>query len=126
MNKLGSADYFQECRLALRDEQALSLASTDGWSHVDRAQVHKDWDVLYKKLARSLLHLRPSEPAVQALIAEHYRLVSRFYPPSKRAYVGMSLFYAENEEMAKFHNGYDPCLLAFLGDAMLIYSQKHL
>ena len=31
------------CRQALREEQARSLAETDGWTHVDKDQVHADW-----------------------------------------------------------------------------------
>lgn len=51
-----SDTYLRTCRSALAAEQAKSLADTDGWAHVDKQQVHVDWDVLYKKLAAMLDH----------------------------------------------------------------------
>jgi hypothetical protein len=38
--KQSTADYLQECRVALSSEQARPLAETDNWSHVDKQQVH--------------------------------------------------------------------------------------
>lgn len=121
-----SADYLDQCRAALAREQAHSLAQTDQWSHVDRAQVHRDWDALYTRLAPLVPQLPASAPQVQALMAEHYALVSRFYAPSRKAYIGMGLFYAEDADMARFHQGYHPGLVAFLGQAMPVYAQAHL
>ena len=88
-----SPEYLQQCRAALASEQAQSLAETDNWSHVDKEQVHRDWDSLYRELAPLVQTARPSSPQVQALIARHHDIVSRFYAPSRLAYIGMSLFY---------------------------------
>lgn len=116
----------QECRDALGTEQAQSLAATDNWSHVDKQKVHADWDVLYRKIVPLIGQLPPGAAPVQALIAEHYRIVSRFYTPSKRAYVGMSLFYGENPDMRAFHTGYHDDMVPFLAEAMAVYAQDHL
>jgi TipAS antibiotic-recognition domain len=77
-------------------EQAQSLAATDNWSHVDKTQVHLDWDSLYKELTPMIETLPASAPEIQGMMARHYAIVSRFYRPSKQAYIGMSLFYGEN------------------------------
>ncbi len=121
-----SGDYAETCRSALAAEQEASLAETDGWSHVDRQKVHSDWDVLYRALAKVCGGLQPSAPQVQDLIAQHYAIASRFYVPSKEAYIGMSLFYNENHEMKTFHDGYGPDLAAFLGQAMQVYAHRDL
>lgn len=126
MDTTKSVDYLQACRTALNDEQARSLSETNNWSHVDKPQVHRDWDALYKRLVPLLPSFPAHSPEVQALIAEHHKIVSRFYAPSKRAYVGMSLFYAENPDMAKFHHAYHPDMVAFLAEAIPIYADAHL
>ena len=59
-------------------------------------------------------------------MARHYEVVSRFYTPSKMAYIGMSLFYAENEDMKNFHNAYHAGMTEFLADAMQIYATNNL
>lgn len=59
-----------------------------------------------------------ASPEVQALMTEHDGIVSRLYAPSKQAYIGMSLFYAENADMANFHNAYHPGMVAFQAEAM--------
>lgn len=126
MNTQKSADYLQQCRAALSDEQARSLSETENWAHVDKAQVHNDWDALYKRLVPLLQNLQASAPEVQALMAEHYGIVSRFYAPSKKAYIGMSLFYAENTDMVNFHNAYHPNMVTFLAEAIPIYAEAQL
>jgi hypothetical protein len=126
MNIYKSAEYLQECRDALNSEQALSLAATNNWAHVDKLQVHKDWDALYKELVPLMQDSSASSPEVQAIMARHHGIVSRFYAPSKQAYIGMSLFYAENQDMANFHNSYHPDMVEFLAEAMPLYAHTSL
>jgi len=121
-----SAEYLQACRDALATEQAQSLAKTNNWSHVNKEQVHRDWDALYRELAPFVQEALPSSPKVQALMARHYGIVSRFYAPSRLAYIGMSLFYRENDDMKAFHVAYDPGMVDFLAQAMPIYADAHL
>jgi hypothetical protein len=117
-----STVYAQACRAALADEQAASLAETDGWSHVDKEQVHSDWCELYRALALACDGAPPSAPHIQDLIAQHYVIACRFYVPSREAYIGMSLFYDEDPDMRSFHDGFGPGLVAFLSQAMQIYA----
>ena len=121
-----SSEYADTCRTALAAEQASSLAETDGWSHIDRQQVHSDWDLLYRALAAMPDESEAASPAVQEMMARHYAIASRFYVPSKDAYIGMSLFYNENLEMRTFHNGYAPNLVVFLGEAMHVFAERNL
>jgi len=123
MNKL-SQEYLAECKLALDSEQTKSLSTTDNWAHDDRELVHKDWDVLYKKLAGYANEVAVDDIKVQTLMKEHFDIACRFYTPSKKAYIGMALFYRENEPMKNFHNGYHPEMVSYLGDAMAYYANK--
>ena len=119
-----AAEYLAHCRAALQAEQAQSLAATGHWAHVDRAKVHADWDALYKALVPLIGQHTPDAPEVQALLAGHFEIASRFYMPSKEAYIGMSLFYAEDAAMRAFHDAYHPDLVAFMGQAMPLYAQR--
>ena len=107
-------------------EQTKSLAETDNWSHVDKQQAHMDWDVLYKELAPLVNDSLPASAEVQAFMARHHSIASRFYSPSQKAYMGMGLFYQDNPAMKAFHNAYHPKMVDFLGEAIMVYAQRHL
>lgn len=124
--KTETAQYLHQCRAALSAEQAQSLAATANWSHVDKPKVHQDWDALYRKLAPLIDQLPPSADAVQTLIADHYRIATRFYTPSKHAYIGLGLFYGDDDAMRNFHNAYHRDMVPFLAQAMSIYAEAHL
>ncbi|MEU1308831.1 TipAS antibiotic-recognition domain-containing protein [Streptomyces cinnamoneus] len=116
--------YEDECRRSLAEEQAKSLAETNNWEHVDRNQVHQDWDVLYREIAACLDGSLPGDREVQELVRRHFDIACRFYTPSRETYVGMSLFYAEDDAMREFHNSYHPGMVDFLGDAMRIFAER--
>ncbi len=121
-----SSQYADACRNALAAEQAESLQQTDGWSHVDRRQVHDDWDRLYRAFAALPEASEASSPAVQELVAQHYAIACRFYVPSKEAYIGMSLFYGEDPDMRTFHDAYAPGLVHRLSEAMQVFAERNL
>lgn len=121
-----SAEYLGECRKQLLAEQTQSLADTSNWRHVDKQKVHADWDVLYKKLASQVDRSQPDSDGVQALVAAHFEIACRFYRPSREAYIGMALFYEENQDMKAFHNAYHPGMVAFMGRAMNVYAHQKL
>jgi hypothetical protein len=112
----------QQYRSALNTEQSQSLAETNNWQQVDRDQVHRDWDALYKALALLIDTAHPGDATVQQRVAQHYQIACRFYVPSGDAYRGMALFYDENPDMKAFHNAYHPEMVAFLSQAMNIFA----
>lgn len=124
--QMKSVEYHQQCKEALASEQSQSLSQTNNWAHVDKNQVHADWDALYRQLAPLIDHSSSEAPEIQSIIHQHFLIVSRFYKPSKRAYIGMSLFYAENDDMRNFHNSYHPGMVAFLAKAMPFYANENL
>ncbi|MFF2572284.1 TipAS antibiotic-recognition domain-containing protein [Streptomyces sp. NPDC058084] len=117
--------YEDACRRALAEEQARSLAETNDWEHVDRERVHQDWDVLYREVTASLDGgSLPGDEQVRELVRRHFDIICRFYVPSREAYVGMSLFYAEDEAMRAFHDSYHPRLVEFLGAAIKGFAEQ--
>lgn len=119
-------DYLDQCRAAQRAQQEQSLASTDNWAHVDKAQVHADFDAFYQELAPLIDAHAPESETIQALMEKHFAIVARFYVPSRDAYVGTVLFYADNADMKAFHNAYHPRMVEFLGDAAYTYALQNL
>lgn len=119
-------EYLEQCRQTLAAEQTRSLAETANWSHVDKQQTHADWDRVYTELASCIDDASPSSTEVQALIARHYSIASRFYVPSREAYIGMGLFYRDNPDMKAFHNTYHPKMVDFMGEAIYAYAQHNL
>ncbi|MFF6793607.1 TipAS antibiotic-recognition domain-containing protein [Streptomyces filamentosus] len=117
--------YEDKCRRSLAEEQAKSLAETNNWEHVDRERVHQDWDVLYREITAFLEGgSLPGDPQIQELVRRHFNIACRFYTPSREAYVGMSLFYAEDEAMRAFHDSYHPGLVEFLGAAISVFAEQ--
>lgn len=121
-----TSEFLEQCRQALAAEQSKSLAETNNWSHVDKTQVHLDWDILYKEMALLMDTSLSTSAETQLLIARHYSIISRFYPPSKNAYIGLALFYGENSDMKAFHNAYHPKMVEFLGEAIPFYADRNL
>ncbi|GAT71084.1 transcriptional regulator [Planomonospora sphaerica] len=118
--------YADLCRRSLAEEQARSLAATGGWAHVDKDRVHKDWHDLYSEMASSLAGARPADDHIQLFVERHFEIASRFYVPTKEAYLGMAILYAEDSAMKEFHNSYHPEMVDFLGGAMYAYAEKRL
>lgn len=118
--------YLDQCRQALASEQSESLAATNNWSHVDKTQVHIDWDLLYKEIAPFINASSPTSSEVQLLVTRHHSISSRFYRPSQKAYIGLALFYQENPDMKAFHNTYHPKMVEFLGEAMFFFAKNKL
>ncbi|WP_226493164.1 TipAS antibiotic-recognition domain-containing protein [Hydrogenophaga taeniospiralis] len=118
-----TAEYLAICKHAREQEQSRSLATSDNWAHVDKAQVHQDWDSLYKELAPLVAAAdQPDDAQVQSMMARHYAIAARFYVPSREAYVGLGVFYQEDPSMREFHNAYHPQMAEFLRDAICVYA----
>ncbi len=124
--KNSTSEYLEQCRKALVEQQTKSLAETENWSHVDKQQVHIDWDVLYKGLATLVDGSLPSSPEVQSFMSRHYSIAVRFYSPSREAYIGLGLFYQDNPDMKAYHNDFHPKMVDFLGEAIYVYAQRNL
>ncbi|MFJ5135897.1 TipAS antibiotic-recognition domain-containing protein [Streptomyces sp. NPDC088707] len=87
--------------------------------------VHQDWTVLYREITALLDGgSLPWDQQIQELVRRHFDIACRFYIPSRQAYVGMSLFYAESEAMRAFHDSYHPDLVEFLGAAIKVFAEQ--
>ncbi len=119
-------EYIDACKKALKVEQEKSLLETNNWSHVNKEEVHRNWNLLYEQIAVELDTLDPLDNKAQDFTREHYTIVCAFYKPSKEAYIGMSFFYKEDKGMREFHQSFHVKMLTFLEEAIYIYACKNL
>ncbi|MGV1037091.1 MAG: MerR family transcriptional regulator [Candidatus Nanopelagicales bacterium] len=59
---------------------------------------------------------------VQALIAQHYAIVSRFWTPDAESYSGLGQMYVDNPDFRARYDAHDPRLAEYKHDAMDIYA----
>ena len=122
-----TSDYLSVCKSSREREQSESLAASNNWAHVDKAQVHADWDVLYKEFVPLIASGALADSCeVQALVARHHAIISRFYKPSREGYIGLGLFYQEDPSMREFHDSYDPRFAEYLKDAICVFALARL
>ena len=67
-----------------------------------------------------------TDPRVQALVAEHYGVVSMFWTPDAAAYTGLGRMYVEDERFRANIGQGDDALVAYLRDAMAVYAERSL
>jgi hypothetical protein len=64
--------------------------------------------------------------SVPALVNEHYQWVSKFWKPSKNAYIGLGRLYVEDPRFTKNYDKYAPGCAEFMAHGMQIYAQENL
>ncbi len=74
------------------------------------------------QLMASLMDHDPTDPAVQAAIAQHHAWVEHFYPVPADMYRGLGQMYVEHPEFRAFYEKYRPGLADFMQAAMAHYA----
>jgi hypothetical protein len=83
----------------------------------DFARIGAEADLLQKKLV-ALKDRDPADPAVQALIAEHYNALRHFYEPNLEMYRGLGNMYVDDARFTAHYEQYGPGTAVFLRAAM--------
>ena len=68
----------------------------------------------------------PADAEVQALVAEHYRWVCRFWTPDADAFAGLGDLYVDHPEFRARYDEIRPGLAQFERDAMAVYAVESL
>ncbi|MDB5438163.1 MAG: transcriptional regulator [Caulobacteraceae bacterium] len=63
---------------------------------------------------------------VQAAVARHYAIVSRFWSPTAEGYAGLADLYLENPDFRKRYEAVESGLTTFLAAAMRVYATREL
>jgi len=103
---------------------AESKRRTKDWSAKEYEQVKVDYDRIHRSLTALIeQNARTDHAPVQALIAEHYKVVCRFWTPDASAYAGLGRLYLDHDDFKKMYDGYHPKLAEFLAEAMKVYAE---
>ncbi len=76
-----------------------------------------------KQPADSITHPKPTELRSSS---RNFETASRFYAPSREAYIGMAVLYSQDAAMKEFHNAYHPGMVELLGLAMRAFADRRL
>jgi DNA-binding transcriptional MerR regulator len=74
----------------------------------------------------SLMDKAPDDPVVQAAIARHYTMMSRFMPIPAEMYRGWGQMYVEHDEFRAYYEKYRPGMAQFMQAAMTVYADTTL
>ncbi len=68
----------------------------------------------------------PGSDEVQAIIHQHYQLISRFYTVTKKVYIGLTELYSGHPDFKNFFDVYHPNMIEFIGNSMRFYANRNL
>ena len=68
----------------------------------------------------------PSDDAVQALVARHYKFVSQFWTPSREAYKSLAMSYILPSPYRDYYEGVHSGLGKFHYDAVVVWADANL
>ncbi len=97
------------------------------WDKHEWEDVKNEGDAIHKALARAINDgFAPDSKHVQGIIAQHYKMINRFYDCTNEIYIGLTELYAEHPDFRKFFDAYHPKMVEFIGEAMRYYAKHEL
>jgi DNA-binding transcriptional MerR regulator len=94
-----------------------SQERTKNWTKADYQKIKEEGD---KWMERFLLVVPNGikSPEVQALIAEHYNGLRKFYEPNLEMYRGLGSMYVDDSRFTAYYDKHQPGLAVFMKEAM--------
>jgi len=106
------------------EAMAQSGANTAGWGQRDYQDVKRDFASIDDRLAELIEQgAAPDDPAVQAVITEHYTVVARFWTPDAERYAGLGRLYVDHPDFRARYDAVHPRLAEFLRDSMAVHAR---
>ena len=93
------------------------------WTASEKAAIPATFAGFEARLAELLVAgADPSAPDVQAVVAEHYHYICRFWTPDANAYAALGDLYVEHPDFKARKDAVHPGLAEFERDAMAVYA----
>jgi len=112
----GVREHFRSAEEATRDW------TTSQYSDAQRR--YDDLDEAVLAVMRS--GAAPDSPAALAVMAEHYRAVTRFWTPDRDSYPGLGRLYVDDPQFRERYDAKAPGLAEYLREATAAYAARHL
>jgi MerR family transcriptional regulator, thiopeptide resistance regulator len=98
---------------------AESKRNTKDWKPSDYDSAKSEFERLDEALAALIEQKEsPDSPTVQDIVRRHYRLIQRFFDPSKKVYLGLGELYVTNPDFRVRYDSRHPKLAEFWNEAM--------
>jgi hypothetical protein len=94
-----------------------SKERTKNWTKADYDKLKEDGDKWMKNFALQMKH-GPKSDVVQALIAQHYNSLRRFYEPNLEMYRGLGSMYVEDPRFKSYYDKYAVGMAKFTQEAV--------
>ncbi|GAB7047985.1 MerR family transcriptional regulator [Catenuloplanes indicus JCM 9534] len=107
------------------DGAATAIAESKARTAGKGAELQAEWAGIEDRLV-ALLDSAPDSPAVQAVIADHYRWITRHWTPDRESYTGLGQLYTDSPDFRARFDARDARLAEFLRDAITVYAQASL
>jgi DNA-binding transcriptional MerR regulator len=106
-----SQAFMDECNQKIKD-----------WTDDDKNKFINDGEKIMKQLITAIENkLKPEDIIVQTIMAKHFRWLELSWTPTRESYLGLTNLY-QTPEFRVFFDDRHPKLLAFIIEAMKIYS----
>ncbi|MGE0817811.1 MAG: MerR family transcriptional regulator [Candidatus Nanopelagicales bacterium] len=93
------------------------------FTKADVAAVNEEYAAIGRRLVPLIdSGAAPDDPRVQAVIADHYAIVARFWTPDAESYAGLGDLYVDSPDFRKRYDAEHPRMAEFLRDAMAAYA----
>jgi DNA-binding transcriptional MerR regulator len=97
------------------------------WTRADADRSQQEWASFGPALVSLIDAGHPvDDPAVQEVIAGHYRWICQFWTPDRGSYPGLGQLYVDSPDFRVQFDAVDPRLAEYLRDAMTAYAQASL
>jgi len=101
--------------------------ATQHWTASDYSEAQRRSDDLDEAvLAVMRSGAAPDSPAALAVMAEHYRAVTRFWTPDRDSYTGLGRLYVDDPQFRERYDAKAPGLAEYLREATAAYAARHL
>jgi MerR family transcriptional regulator, thiopeptide resistance regulator len=101
--------------------------NTSDWKASDYDSAKNEFQRLDEALAVLIEENEvPGAPAVQDVVRRHYRLIQRFFEPSKKTYLGLGELYVTNPDFRNRYDSRHPKLAEFWYDAIKVFAHQEL
>ena len=111
----------------VREHFASARETTKDWTREDYLDAQRCGDQVDERVLEVLRSgAAPDSPEAMAAMAEHYRMVARFWTPDRESYTGLGQYYVDGPEFRARYDAKDPRLAEYLRDAAAAYALVHL
>jgi DNA-binding transcriptional MerR regulator len=97
------------------------------WKKEDWQDVQKEFDTIHRTMTEALeKNLNADHVTMQEIVQKHFKLISKFYNPTKEVYTGLGQLYTNHPDFRRLYDSYHPQLADYMAQAMKFFANREL